>query len=290
MKNIILKLFVFLSHIPWCIMYGISDILYYPLYYIIRYRRKTTRKNLINSFPDKDLHEIKKIEKKFYIHFCDLFAETIKTLSISNEEIKERVVFTNPEVLNSYLKEGKNIVTIGGHFGNWEWLTSFSLWAEPGSKVLPLYKPLHNKTFDELMLLIRRHFGADPMHKKEMLRKLVTFRREGIKTIVAFIGDQRPQRHNAHMWTRFLNQETAVFPGAEKISELFKAIPLYVWTTQEKRGYYRITFYEIDKNPLELEFGEMTRKHTELLEKNIIASPELWLWSHSRWKYKHVQE
>lgn len=274
------------SFAPWWMTYALSDLICFLLHRVIRYRRSTVRMNLKNSFPKKSAAELALIEKRFYRNFCDTFAETIKLWHISAADIRKRMIFTNPELLNSCLESGRSAMTVNGHFGNWEMLTSYALAMPDNCELLPLYKPLHNKTMDRLMLNIRSHFGAHPIHKKEMIRRILTGKRAGKTQIISFVGDQRPRKANSHMWLEFLNQDTAVFPGAEKISELFDLAVFYVWIEKKSRGHYSATFIKICDSSKGWEYGRLTRAHTEQLERNINNSPELWLWSHSRWKHK----
>lgn len=275
-----------ISYLPLWVMYMISDIMYLFLYGIIRYRRKIVRKNLINSFPEKNAKEIKKIEHKFYRHLCDTFVETIKLWHMSESDIKKRIIFTNKELATSYCDNGQGVMVIGGHMGNWEWDTAFGLFFNENIAFMPLYKTLHNAMFDKMMIEIRSHFGASPMHKKEMLRKVIKSKKDGKIPFLAFIADQRPKKSTSHVWTTFMNQPTAVFPGAEKMVEMFDLVPLYIHTRMPKRGHYEITFINIEKSNCTSEEYPITKRFTELLEENIKEQPEIWLWSHSRWRYK----
>ena len=117
-----------LSYIPFWALYVISDIMYYPLYYIIRYRRKIVRKNLTESFPEKNLHEIVSIEKKFYHYFMDMILESGKLATISPDEIMKRMKFSNIKMTNDLLDQGKSVDYFMGHYCNWEWMTSIGLW------------------------------------------------------------------------------------------------------------------------------------------------------------------
>ncbi len=278
------------SYAPWWLIYAISDVAYLIIYRLIRYRLAVVRKNLRSSFPEKSPEELKTIEKRFYRHFCDISMETIKFWHISEKDIKKRLVYTNPEMLNEYLTTRGGIMTINGHLGNWEWLVSFTLWMAEKSILFPLYKPLHNKAMDKIMYAIRSNLGCRPIHKKEMLRRIISARNEGYATLVAFIGDQRPSKNNAHLWLPFLNQETAVFPGTEKVAALFDFGVLYIWVEKKSRGHYTATFVKLCDHAKELPAGELTRLHTEILERNIKEAPELWLWSHNRWKYPKPEE
>ena len=117
-----------LNKLPFCVLYLLSDILYFLVYYIVRYRRRIVRDNLVKSFPEKDIKEIVRIEKKFYSSLCDWFVELIKYYGMSEKEIRKRMVITGLEDARRIVAEGRSCVCYMGHFFNWEYVTSLSLY------------------------------------------------------------------------------------------------------------------------------------------------------------------
>lgn len=286
MSKILYGILWLISFLPLWFLYILSDITFVFIYWLIRYRRKLVKKNLKNSFPEKSKKELKQIEWKFYRHLCDTFIESVKLWHMSEKEAKKRIIFTNKELVTTPLDNNTGVMVIGGHMGNWEWDTAFGLFFGNNVAFMPLYKTLHNSTFDKMMLQIRSHFGASPMHKKEMLRKVIKSKKDGKVPLIAFIADQRPKKSTSHVWTTFMNQPTAVFPGGEKMVEMFDLTTMYIHTRMPKRGYYEITFIPIKKEECNYDEFPITKRFTELLELNIKEQPEIWLWSHSRWRYK----
>lgn len=275
-----------LSLLPLRVLYLLADFFYVLLYYVVGYRRKVVRMNLKNSFPDKSDSELRRIEKGFYRHLCDSFVESYRMWHMSAEEIKRRCVFKNTEVIQRYLDEGRSLIVVLGHYGNWEWMASYSLWMSPGSDFFTLYKPLHNGMFDSMMRKIRSRFGAKPVPKNDILREIVSSRREGRPFLAAFIGDQTPNAANLNFWMEFLHQDTPVLIGTEKIARKFNLPVVSLRTRKVSRGYYEVDIYDLCSEPEVLEPGELTRMHTQMLEHYIQENPELWLWSHRRWKHK----
>lgn len=275
-----------LSLFPLRILYFFSDFLYYILYYLFNYRRKVVRSNLSHSFPEKSTEEIIQIEKKFYRHLCDLFVEMYRLWHMSEKEIRKRCIFRHTEILEKYYAEGRGVIGVLGHYGNWEWMVSYPLWARPGIDFYPLYKPLHDRVFDRMMLKIRSRFGAVPVPKNDILRMIVKDLRNKKVFLGGFIGDQTPNRANLNFWTRFLNQDTAVLLGTEKIARKFNLPVISLHMRLVKRGYYEVDFIDLCADPAGLAPGELTELHTRMLERHIMEVPELWLWSHKRWKHK----
>ena len=154
MYHLLSFLLKLLSCIPFRVMYVLSDCLYYVVYYIVRYRRPIVRRNLMESFPEKEEQEIIRIEKKFYRYFTDQVLESCKMATISPEEMSRRMKFTNMEAANAVLREGKTIGVYMGHYGNWEWVTAVSQHYQIPKKTFQIYKPLRHKAFNLLMLKI----------------------------------------------------------------------------------------------------------------------------------------
>ena len=275
-----------LSLLPLRVLYLFADICYVLLYYVVRYRRKVVMMNLRNSFPEKTEAELGKIAKGFYHHLCDFLVESYRMWHMSAEEIKRRCVFNNNEVVQHYLNEGRSLIVVLGHYGNWEWMASYSLWMSDDVDFFTLYKPLHNSVFDKMMHQIRSRFGAIPVPKNDVLREIVNNRRKGRLFFAAFIGDQTPNVANLNFWMEFLHQDTPVLIGTEKIARKFNLPVISLRMRKVKRGYYEVDVMDLCGEPGTLEPGELTRRHTKMLERYIQEKPELWLWSHRRWKHK----
>lgn len=275
-----------ISLLPLKVLYWFSDFFYYISYYIIRYRRRVVRTNLLNAFPQKSEAEIICIEKKFYRHLCDLFVEMYRMWHMSEEEMKRRCVFKHSEVIQHYFKEGRSVIGVLGHYGNWEWMISYRMLMEANQEFYALYKPLHDKVLDKMMLRIRSRFGSKLIPKDDILRQIVQDKRNGQLFLAGFIGDQTPNIYNLNFWMDFLNQDTPVLIGTEKIARKFNLPVISLNMRCVKRGYYEVSFVDLCSEPGKLELGDLTRMHTRMLEQSILECPELWLWSHKRWKHE----
>lgn len=283
---IALPFIYFLSILPLRLLYILSDMVFLVLFYVIRYRRGIVKKNLQNAFPEKDEASIKTLQKKFYRYFCDLFLETFKTLTISTGRMLKHCRLHGDTLLlfEKMAAENRNFIIVMGHKGNWEWAgNTFSLCCKHHLYVI--YHPLSNKYFDQLMYSMRSRFGTGLIAMKDTFREMVKNRRELNAT--AFIADQTPSADNAH-WMTFLNQDTPVFWGPEKIAEKMQYPIVYVSVQKLKRGYYEVHAHLLSTPPYEYEEGTITELHTRQLEADIITQPETWLWSHRRWKHKRI--
>lgn len=283
---ITLPLLYLISLLPFPLFYKLSDVICFLIYNVIGYRKKVVFENLKNSFPEKSNKELKHIEKQFYHYLCDLFLETLKTLTISKEEAIKRCRFSEQtlKILNDLSENKQSCILVMGHYGNWEWAgNSFSLQCK--QQLYVIYHPLSNKNFDKLMYDMRTQFGTKLYAMKDTMREMIRNRNEINAT--AFIADQTPAPEHAY-WTTFLNQDTPVFWGTEKIAQKLNYPVIYITIKKVKRGYYIIDSEVLVAEPKNTKEGEISEMHTRKLEKDIISQPEIWLWSHRRWKHKKV--
>ena len=279
-------LWYLLSLLPLWLLYFVSDLLFFPTYYLARYRRKIVRQNLTGSFPEKDLKEIVRIEKRFYHFFCDYIVETIKLFSMSEEQMKRRMVFKGVDhIVSAMEKEDKNFCFVYlGHYCNWEWIASLPYWCPDDVKCGQIYHPLYNKAFGRLFLRLRNQFGGECIAMKETVRKIIEMKRAKQKCIIALISDQTPKWNSIHHWCDFLHRETPVFIGTERIGKQVDALIYYADVKRTRRGYYLCEFKPLTHRPKEVPDYELTDRFTHLLEEMIKERPDFWLWSHKRWK------
>ncbi|HXS37283.1 MAG TPA: lysophospholipid acyltransferase family protein [Flavipsychrobacter sp.] len=273
-----------LSALPFPVLYLLSDFFYFILYYGLGYRKDVVLANLHNAFPDKSQVEIKKISKQYYRYLCDLFLETFKTLTISKKKMLRHLYFSPgaKSLFEKLAAENKSIILVMGHLGNWEWAgNSFSLLCN--HQLYVIYHPLSNKKFNGLMYHMRTRFGTKLIAMKNTYKDMLA--NKGELNATAFIADQTPAPENAY-WTTFLNQDTPVYKGTEVIARKINYPIVYANVKRVKRGQYEIFAELLVEEPAKTRDGEISELHTRKLEKDIIAQPETWLWSHKRWKHK----
>jgi KDO2-lipid IV(A) lauroyltransferase len=270
--------------LPLRILYIFSDLIFPFFYYFPGYRRKIVRSNLLNSFPEKSEKEICLIEKKFYHHLCDLFIETFKLSHLSNEHLMKRIPLSNPELLERLHKENRDVVAVMGHYGNWEWLLCLPLYTS--YKIVPVYKPLQNKHFDEYMIKTRAKNGSILTPMKYVIREIIDNRKNNIRALYALITDQIPPKGDIKFWTTFLNQDTPVYLGAEKIASKYDMAVVFFKVQKIKRGHYDFSTELLFEHSAGLPEHLITEAHVKRLDEIIRAKPEYWIWSHRRWKHK----
>ena len=279
-----------LSRIPFRAMYVLSDGLFYLLYYVVRYRRLIVRKNLTESFPERGELEIKRIEKNFYRYFTDQILESCKMATISPEEMSKRMKFTNIEAANAVLREGRTIALYMGHYGNWEWVSSIPLCIERGTKAVQIYHKLSNEKMNKLILHNRERMGAISVEMRKTARYINEQAMEHNVCIIGFIADQSPKKREVKYFLPFLNHNTPVLIGTEKIIKHYGFEAWFLNMKRVKRGYYEAELVKLHENPQSLSELELTAAYYRTLEQMIKNQPELYLWTHNRFRHAVKQD
>lgn len=272
-----------LSLLPLRVHYLFSDMMYFIIYYGAHYRRKVVRNNLTSAFPERDIKEIKKIERQFYRWFCDYIVETFKMASISREEMARRMVFKGTEEIEKCWAEGQSCGVMLGHYCNWEWVSTLPLALSEKGICAELYHPIENPETNQFFIELRQRFGSVCIPMERALRDIVKYRREGRPLVIGYIADQKPNWRNIHLWMDFLNHNTPMFTGSERIIKRTGQAFFYGDVRRVKRGYYECEFKLIDRHPDNVPDYQLTERYMHELEQTIRRDPALWLWSHDRW-------
>jgi Kdo2-lipid IVA lauroyltransferase/acyltransferase len=280
----ILRLF---SRLPFWVLYLISDFFFVMTYYVVRYRRKLVFRNLKNSFPEKSTDELRKIEKQFYRNLCDYGVETLKLLTIKKEELRRRMRFEKPEVLQSFADNNQSILFLASHQFNWEWMLVSASITFPFA-IDFVYQPVENEFFEKFTLMSRTRFGAYPVMRQDVARELV--KRKDLLRGVATVADQYPgYKKDKKYETTFLNQETVFFLGTNSMAILSQYPVLYYSVKRVKRGYYVSAPHIIGLPPYDKTSTDVIENYVREVEKLIQSEPDGYLWSHNRWKKRHIE-
>ncbi len=271
-----------LSILPFPLLYLLSDGLYFLAFYVIGYRKKVVYTNLRNSFPSYTEKQIDLIAKKFYSHLIDVFLETFKMLTISKNGLKKHGKYLNSEIMDEIIAQKKSFIILTGHVGNWEWLPT--IWHFEGkADIVGIYHKLSSPFFEDFTKKMRERFGIQMITMENTLRGMLANKNKITGT--GFISDQTPSGDNAY-WINFLNQDTPVFTGAEKIAKKFNYPVVFSKVLKPKRGYYEVELEILTMEPNSTPENYIIDSFNKKLEENIIEQPEIWLWSHKRWKHK----
>ena len=277
-----------LSLLPMPLLYLFSDIVWLIMLIFppLRYRKSIVRKNLSISFPDKDKRWLRRTERRFYYQFACQVMEALKTVSAGKRWIMRHMEFTGQDKLVQETLKGRSGIGYLGHVGNWEWIPSMNLFFTDVEDFVggQVYHRLENNTMELFMYKLRNKFGTVSIPMEQVMRRFLTYRNEGKRFFIGMIADQVPMWWNIHYWTQFMNRETPVFTGAERLARKLDLEVWYMHITRKSRGFYRCDLQLMYEHSKDLPEFAVTEKYMRLLEENIHECPELWLWTHNRWK------
>ena len=269
-----------ISLIPIKFLYAMAFFVFFLLYNVIGYRKAVVIQNMARSFPDKRYAEIRAIAKKFYTCFADYFAEIIKSISIPAGVLNKKIIFENLELIDRTVNEGRNVIACTGHCGNWEMLSFMPY--KLRHDMHAVYKPLRSVVFNRLMIKIRSRFGMKLLPDKSVVRHMLA--QKSPPSVYLFLADQCPPIKEDQYKFEFLNQQTYMFSGMEKLARISQSAVVYLNITQLGKGHYNITCIPICSDAAATNEGEITQCYVDLLTENIKEEPYGWLWTHKRWK------
>ena len=275
-----------ISILPYRIFYLFSDFVCFLTYNIIGYRKKVVRNNIKLALPHLSDKERLVIEKKFYIHLCDMFLEMIKTISISQKEIEKRFTFSNMEVYYELEKKNKSIALMCAHYASYEWVVSMNYYIN--CKGYGIYKKLANPHFDKLVKNIRSKFKAELITTKETIPTIKENYKKNVISLYGFASDQSPRLNSEHHSASFMGHIVPVHTGAEMLAKRFDMNVIFLRVKKVKRGYYEASFEVLSDDVQSVPNYEITDKFLKLVEEQIYEAPEYYFWTHKRWK--HIKE
>ena len=241
------------------------------------------RENLTLVFPEKPASEIKRIEKEFYRHMCDMFLEMAKTMNLSKAAVRKKYKVLNIEVIQEIEKE-KSILMPCSHYANWEWNVSMNLYVK--SKGYAIYQKLANKYFDKLVKDLRSRWNTTLITTHETVKTVIKNEKEGTTSIYGMVSDQSPMVVHAHYWDKFMGITVPIYIGTETLARKLDLAVVFLKVSKVKRGYYQAEFIPITLSGKETAPYEITKKFIALTEQQIRERPEHYLWTHKRWKHR----
>ncbi|MEG1937029.1 MAG: lysophospholipid acyltransferase family protein [Rikenellaceae bacterium] len=269
-----------IAALPQFIRFGIADVIFFILFYIVRYRRTVTRTNLTRSFPEKSIKEIQKIEKDYYRHLGDIFVDSVSVIGMSKEKIASHCTYEDDNFRE--FNATRPVICALSHYGSWEYCHAYSL--RTSHKLMPVYRPIANKVVDKFYLTARSKFGAEPCMMSAVVKRIIKRKHENI--IMAMLADQSPLANPNHPWYTFLNQDTQFFVGIGEMAIRYGMGVFFLDVTRVKRGYYHGKMIQIYDPNEDVDYATIIERYKDNLENMIHRNPALWCWSHRRWKHK----
>jgi len=270
-----------LSLLPLPVLYLLGDFVYFILYHLIGYRKKVVMNNLLTAFPEKSEAARKRIAKNFYKNFVDTFIETIKLLSANKNFLAAHLTIKNGELIQSLYDQGKRVQVHLGHNFNWEYANAAFAVSTPYT-FLGVYMPITNKNFDRMFRKLRSRFGTILIPATDMRKAMLPYRNE--LYLLGLVADQVPGDVQRAYWIDFFGRPAPFARGPERGARAGGTSVVFAQIYKTKRGHYITEFSLGVDDPASLPEGELTRQYVRFLEGVIRKYPDMWLWSHRRWK------
>jgi len=272
-----------LAALPWWVMDPFADVLAWLAWRVARVDQRPLRENLQASFPDLTEAQLQVLMRDYYRGFAQVLVEVIRSVHLSPEELRRRVVLEGFEQVRAALAAGTPVLLVAAHQCNWEWML-LGLSLELGYPLEAAYKPLVDGWAQREMLKARSRFGAQLVPAQELLAHIL----RGGRTprAIAMVADQEPRTSERRHWTRFMNRDTAFFMGAEEITRVTRMPAYFVGLRRTSRGHYTVSATPLCAAGEKLPTGALTERYARLVEAQIRAAPTDWPWSHKRWKLK----
>jgi Kdo2-lipid IVA lauroyltransferase/acyltransferase len=286
MYYVVYGLLWLVSLLPLRVLYIISDAIYGIMFYIARYRRPIVDANLLIAFPEKTDKERQRISKQFYHNLVDTFMETLKMISASNKFI-QRHFKGNWEVINELYPKGRKVQLHLGHNFNWEWANA----AAAKQLTIPYvgaYMPMKNKVFNRLFYNLRSQWGTLLVSATNMREDMMKHR--NTQYMLALVADQNPGHPASGFWFNFFGKPAPFLSKPAKNAIANECALVFGFIHKSKRGYYEVIFEVIEENAADSTAEEITRRFVRYMESVIRSYPDMWLWSHRRWKHEWKPE
>jgi KDO2-lipid IV(A) lauroyltransferase len=272
-----------LAALPWWVMNPFADALAWLSWRVVHVEQKTLRANLMASLPALTEPQLQQMMRNYYRGFAQVLVEVVRSVSLTPDELRRRVVLEGFEPVRTALGSGTPVLLVAAHQCNWEWML-LALSLELGYPLEAAYKPLVDGWAQREMLKARSRFGARLVPAQELLPHIL----RGGRTprAIAMVADQEPRTSERRHWTRFMNRDTAFFMGAEEITRVTKFPAFFLGLRRTSRGHYAVSVMPLAEAGEKLPTGALTERYARLVEAQIHASPTDWPWSHKRWKLK----
>ena len=267
--------------LPPRVTYAFCGSLAWLLRHVLRYRVAIARDNLRGCFPHWQPAAIEATLDALYVNLGQVAAEFLMLAGLSASELRARVRLRNPEIVNAELQQGRSVMVAGAHHGNWEWLLQ-SLVLDLAAPMDCAYKPLHSAAADAQLRLVRTRFGGRMVMAKRLLREIA--RRRGTATVIGLLADQVPASADRRLWLTFLGRDTAFYPGPGQIAQSTGYAAYFPAIRRLRRGYYEAEFQPLCAASEKISAEEFTRRYAAACERQVLASPSDWMWTHRRWK------
>lgn len=212
--------------------------------------------------------------------------QVLRSSRLSVQELDESVQFENRHFIDDAIKEGRKIIIISAHYGNWELgATAVGALIHP---ITSIHKKMNNSYFDDYLLKSRSKFNMTMIEKKGAIRHLVKALKNN--KIITMMIDQNVNPNDG-IFIDFLGAKATQTAAPAFLARKFDAliIPILINTSPAKENI--ITFLKpivtAKTDDEEKDILESTQAQANCVAEAILKYPEPWFWCHKRWKSAH---
>lgn len=250
-------------------------------FHIVRFRRAE-----VEAALDRALRlptpQRRNLARANFVHYGRLVLEFLRLPVVVRNGTEGLVTFNGREHLDQALAEGRGVLLLGGHIGNYDLLAVAV--ALQGYPLTIVSKSLRNKAVERVWMSQREASGLHiALHRNTLREILKALRANGA---VGFVIDQHARADAVVV--EFFGQPAATLRSLATIAERTGAPVLPVVAIREDDGRHAVTIGA----PIPLEVvGDAdanahhnTQRFTRVLEDVIRRHPDQWTWMHRRWK------
>jgi KDO2-lipid IV(A) lauroyltransferase len=258
-------------------------------YLIPMSRKAVALENIRESFPRLTEHEAKRLLRKVYRHFGQMFFEIPHVFRLTPHNLDKYVLFENQEHLIKAMSKKKGVFFLTAHFGNWE-LMSAAASVRFGNLAV-VARPADFAAMDHMLNELRSLFGTEIVPKQKSMRRLLTLVKEN--KLVGILLDQNVDWYEG-AFVPFLGRWACANKGLALLALRTGTPVVPAFPVRRKDGLYRVVF---EKEVELVRTGDKTRDvedntalFTGIIESYVRNYPDHWFWFHKRWKTKNYCE
>lgn len=268
---------------------AISKCIVKLLYPLIKSRRRVAKENLRIAFPDKSDAELNRLVYASFENLIITFTEIFNISNMSEKQIKEYVQFENGEMLQKLYDDGRGLILLSAHYGNWEFMAMAGAYHLNLDMLIPV-KLLKNWFVDRIINKNRTACGNKVINMDkaafEMLKQLKSGK------AIALLADQSAHE-NSDIYVSMFGKPTLTYKAPAELALKYNIPLTFNYCERQGDGKYIIKSELVKSEDLEFTkegVAELTQRHSNMLEAVLRRNPAQWVWAHKRWKHSPKNE
>lgn len=256
-------------------------------YYLVPIRKSVARDHIRWAFPEYSEKDVERLLKASYASVSKTILEILKLPLLDKESLRAMVRIEGRQHLDKALEEGKGLIVVTYHFGNWELMGTATVLC--GYPLDVIYQRQANPLSDEYINKTRRLMGMRIIERGEAVSRSIRALRDN--RLVAFLSDQ--DAHEEGVFAPLFGRPAST-PRGPAVLSLRLGIPVVTTVSmRDADGTHRVIIrpLEIERSgSMEEDVYAIASEFNSRLEQHIRECPSQWLWFHRRWKTRPAGE